>query len=1378
MTLIKNIFLLILFVIITLKGTIASNRTIDYHNIIFEHITPDDGLPYPTINDILQDEQGFMWFATENGLCRYDAYNYKIYQHDPLDTNSLPNNNVLCLLEDRNNNLWIGTSYGLCVLDKYTGEITRFFNESENHQSLWDNSVNDLIQDRKGNIWIGTSKGLNIYNENRGTIERYNFDINILKGKGQNISCKILYKDYENNIWIGTWGHGLIRLNIDEKIIKQYFLAKKAHQKPVSFIEQDRDGNLHVGYKNQHVLFSIKTGEIIDTLMKFQGAIRSAMIDDNKNVWIGGDKELLIYTGKPFHTPIRYVPDDDNPYSISEGNINKIYRDHAGNIWISSTGKGVDVYYKYENNFNQYYYPIKSPVHRDYGKELFIDSRGYLWYGTFGDGLLLFDKELRFINRFYHNDLNNKSSLAGNYIWCIKEDRQKHIWIGTDNGISVYNPYTKEFIKTIRKNDKKENTITHDLILDILFDNDGNIWIATQEGLDIITPGTDSVIHITEEDGICHYKVIEMIKDRSGKIWLGTYNGLSCYDPDKHKFKNYIYNPKNNGELSNQLINAIYQDSAGFIWAGTDNGLNKLNPSTDKVEYIFEKDGLINNHVNNIFGDNMGNLWINTPLGISKINVKEGMIVNYGRDDGLKINHTGMYMQDDNLYLAGENTGFYKFSIHEIKSNPLVPPVYITEIRVNGTRFKKNYSTILSNGQQKEEKIRFTHNQSSLEFNFTALNFVSSNKNQYKYILEGFDGRWIESPAQQRYAVYNNLLPGEYIFKVKGSNNNAVWNEEEASFQFTILPPWWKTWWAYLLYVIIFISFVYLFVYIRKNSMQLKIQKEKARMQHEMDEMKLNFFTDISHELRTPLSLIKGVVDRLFNIEIKHITKDNVKKYSGLLKRNSERLLMLIDQIMDIRKLDKGNISLTVQKMEIVQFIKNIAVDFQETAQAQGIRFTFDNVFSALEGWIDKDKMEKIIYNLLSNALKYTTSKGTIHMKIKKPDLLLHGDENKDDFISIYVFNSGEPIPENELSRIFERYHRLPDVKYTNQQGTGIGLSLVKKLTEIHKGKIHVKSIPGEGNTFEIIIPVSKHFYDEKEIEKRPGKPFLSGNDISFKLSENKTKESFETFTRQNKGGKDFPELLIVEDNQDVRDFIKMLFNEKFNIYEASNGKEGLEIARDIIPDIIIADIVMPEMDGIELSRLIKDDINTSHVPLIMLTARTRTESQIKGFRAGADAYITKPFDEQILQTRVYQLLESREKLREKYGKNFAVLPEKSNKKLESADDNFLEQVIFNIDDNISNARLSPDFLVEKSGMCKTNFYKKFKSLTNYPVNKFIMIYRLKKAAQLIQESDLSISEISYLVGFTYISHFTRNFKEHFGSSPSEFKNKNNDKSI
>ncbi len=1378
MTLIKNILLSILFVIITIKGSIANNSTIDYHNIIFEHITPEDGLPFPTINDILQDEQGFMWFATENGLCRYDAYNFKMYQHDPLDTNSLPNNNVLCLLEDRNNNLWIGTSYGLCVLNKHTGEITRVFNEQKKIHSLWGNSVQDIIQDREGSIWIGTNKGLNIYDENSRTIERYKFDLNELKGESQNISCKVLYQDNRNNIWIGTWENGLIKLDTEEEEIEQYFLVKNANPNPVSIILQDNDGNLQIGYNNNYFLFNIKTEKIIDTLTPFQGNIRSGMIDDNNNLWIGGDKEMLIYTEKSFHTPIRYVPDDDNPYSISEGNINKMYQDNAGNIWISSTGKGIDVHYKYENNFNQYYYAIEDPVHRDYGKELFIDNRGYLWYGTFGDGLLLFDKTLRLVKRFYRNELDNRISLAGNYIWCIKEDKQSNVWFGTDNGISVYNLQKNKFIKTIRKDDKNENTITNSLILDILFDNVGNIWVATQEGLDVIPPGTDSIRHITEKDGLCHYKVIEMCKDQSGKIWLGTYSGLSCYDPDKHKFKNYVYNPKNKGELSNQLMNAIYQDSAGFIWVGTHNGLNKLNPTTGKVEYVFEKDGLINNHVNNIFGDNNGNLWVNTPLGISNINIKTGKIVNYGRDDGLKINHTGMYLHDDVLYLAGENTGFYKFSIHEIKFNPFVPPVYITEIKVNGIRLKKNYNTKLFKGLRNKEELRFAHNQSSFEFKFTALNFVSSNKNQYKYQLEGFDDRWIECSAQQRSAGYNNLLPGEYVFKVKGSNNNAVWNEEEASFQFTILPPWWKTWWAYLLYVVTFISFVYLFVYIRKNSMQLKIQKEKARMQHEMDEMKLNFFTDISHELRTPLSLIKGVVDRLFNIEIKNITKDNVKKYSGLLKRNTERLLMLIDQIMDIRKLDNGNISLSVQKMEIVQFIKYIVVDFQETAQAQGIRFTFDNGFSALEGWIDKDKIEKIIFNLLSNALKYTMSDGTINMKIKTPDLPLHEDENKDDFISIYIFNSGEPIPENELSLIFERFHRLPDVKYTNQQGAGVGLSLVKKLTEIHKGKIHVKSTPGEGNTFEIIIPVSKHFYDEKEIKKSPGKPFLSGNDNSFKLLENKTTEPGKTTIRQNKGGKGSPELLIVEDNQDVRDFIKMLFNEKFNIFEASNGKEGLRIACDIIPDIIIADIVMPEMDGIELSRLIKDDINTSHVPLILLTARTHTESQIKGFRAGADAYITKPFDEHILQTRVYQLLESREKLREKYGKNFAVLPVKSNKKLESADDDFLENVIGVIEENISNAQLNPDRLVEKSGMCKTNFYKKFKSLTNYPVNKFIMVYRLKKAAHLLQESNLSISEISYAVGFTYISHFTRNFKEHFGSSPSEFKNKNNDKSI
>ncbi len=1366
------IFLFSLFVVNQIL--VANERVIDYTNLIFDNITLDDGLPSPKIHDILQDNEGFVWFATKNGLCRFDAYKFKIYRYDPKDTCSLSNNDIRCLLEDQKEKLWIGTSHGLNVFNKKTEDFISFFYDPENDSSLWDNFINELVQDDEENIWIATRLGLNKYNTTTGTMERIDLVDLLLKNNPslkkyeKGLSCRTLCLD-DQQLWIGTWRYGLLKLDLKKMKISQFIYNKKFRYNIISNIFKDQQGMLHIGYQNKsHIIFNLKTNEVVDTLNDIH--LRTGMIDHLGNIWEGTRDELRILNGQNYKMLASYSTYNENKHDLPKGSvIDVIYQDDAHNIWIS-TMEGVSIYYPYKNNFSEHFYRIHNDRYKDYGKTMYVDSKNNLWYGTFGDGVLLFKQDMKLYKRMVSNPKNDQS-LTGNYVWDIVEDQKGNIWIGTDKGISVYNLEQGKIIKTIRKIEGKEHTLTHELIYDIYPDSRGNVWIATQEGLDVLKK--DGLIHhITQEEGLSHYKVNEIIGDQKGNIWFGTYKGLSCFNPEQNRFTNYFYNPKTSSGLSNNQINDLYLGGKGNIWIGTDEGLNKLDPDNNNITYFFLEDGLIHNRIKRIYEDAKHDLWLLTPAGVSKLNPKNEEIINFDKNNGLLINYSGMYLRDSMVYFAGQTSGFYKFNTDDVMLNPWPPPIQIIDVKINGKTIHE------TNLDPNEQIITLNYDQSSIVFEFAALNYISPDKNQYKYKLEGFDQQWISRSSKRRFAVYNNLLPGEYTFYVIASNNNGIWNEHGASFHFKILPPWWKSIWAYGIYMFIIFSLVYLFYRLRI----LKKEQEKTLLQHEKDEMKLNFFTNISHEYRTPLTLIIEPLEKI--ISSSKIPK-SMNKHLQTMFSNARRMKHLTNQIIDLRKLEEGKVKLDYIYADIIPFLENIHSSFHFMAQKNDIQYKIVHHYNTYNCLFDTHKIETILFNLLSNAFKYTPDNGTVTFEFNTGNeapgtLNIDPIKYTDTFLYFKISNTGEQIPDHQVEKIFDKYYQTNQLAKRNYKGSGIGLSLTKELVNALNGEIFVKNQKKNLTSFVVYIPIpvkdNNIFPTEKDASSIDSKKNeLQKHEADFSKEEKNHAKIEEKNHVNIRYLTDKKIMLIAEDDVEMRSFIASLFKEDFEIIEAKNGYQATRKTYKFFPDIIISDIMMEEKeDGLEFCNLIKNDEKTNHIPFILLTAKNADNSKLKGYNIGADDYIIKPFNSNILEARVENILKNRAILQDYYQKSYLLDDVSSDKKLSQQDrvnNKFMKKVKNLIYENMHQEEYSVIQLSENLNLTRNHLYRKIKSILGISPSEFIKLCRLKKAMHLIKsDENLSMSEIGYAVGFKEPSNFSRAFKDHYGVSPSNIR--------
>lgn len=1370
----KIFFLLLFFIALKLSAQPPQLK--------FKHYSTNDGLSQNTVYSILQDKNDFIWIGTEDGLNRFDAYDFTIYKQENGNNYSLSNSKINALLQDKNGSLWIATANGLNRYDKKKDQFDRIKFHGGKSGEL-DLFVTSMLEDSRNNLWVGTLGSLSLYNRKSGNIQHF-YNNQTAKFADLN-KVRTIFEDRSKILWISI-GNDLKRFDPVKKIFMPLPTVlennKRLREGTVRVIKQDGKGNFWFGTElNGLFYFNPSTGEFINYLKSpinnsvAGNVIRDLFFKNDNELWIGTRDGLSILNinTRQFSTQ-KY--DRYDPHTLSHNSVRHIIQDNSGNIWLGTFSGGLNIYSPLNNNFSN----IGEQIGRNPGLNfpvvgaIVTNLDGSIWVGTEGGGL-------NYINR--KKGIYRDNYIQGQHHSIIKSllmDANDKLWLGTYDGLAILDINTG-VLKDVDL--KRANILANNQVFALAKNNKG-LWIGT-DGAGLTLLNNNQVIKNylkqTDEKSISGNTIFSLLANGTGELWIGTDKGLNFLTKSGN-FKHYSHSEGNFFTINHNAVSSLFKDSRGILWIGTKGGgLNVFNEKDEKFYAITVKNGLSNDIVHGIREDRLGNIWISTNKGISKIAFKNFAfplradmykVMNYSIADGLQndqFSANAVANSIDGELLFGGISGISAFYPEKILQNTHPPKVVITELLIKNkvsSRFSED--TPLSEPISETKKITLTNDQAFFTLKFTALNFINPNKNRYAYKLEGFkDNDW-HYVDLQRSATFTNLDAGKYIFMVKAANNDGIWNEVPTKLEITVLPPWFKSWWAFFGYAVVFSLLLYLYYsYSLKTAAlrnELILESRIRENEQELFQRKLNFFTNISHEIKTPLTLILSPLEKLLDI---NSGNNRLQNQLMLMKRNGEHLIRLLNQLLDFRKFESGNINLQAAEGNIVRFIREVVFTFDGYAHHLNIKISVQSSQKSIRVWFDRDKFEKIMYNLISNALKFTKSGGVIKINISETPSL---SGNLNDVV-ITVEDNGFGIPTDNIEKIFDQFkHYSKDGN--NKYGSGIGLAYTKGLVELHHGKIEVNSLEAQNDEagftcFKIRLPMDKHhlkpaeiisdYKDSENIEAYG----LEEDDIDVQIQAEDLKPSKKFITE------DTPVMLIVEDNQDVLHFLVSHFEEEFVVHQANNGAEGVNKAIALIPDIIISDVMMPEMSGTVMCGNLKKDNRTSHIPIILLTARTPLIYKIEGLDTGADDYITKPFSLKFVEARVRNLLMCRHQLRERYRREVTLQP--SNLAITLPDEIFLNKVMAYIETNLTEPTLNVEDLGKEVFMSRVTLYRKIKALTNQTTIEFIRSVRLKKALQFLQTENYSVSEVGYMVGFTDTDYFRKCFKEQFGKTPKEF---------
>ncbi|WP_298474579.1 two-component regulator propeller domain-containing protein [uncultured Maribacter sp.] len=1363
----------------------------------FEHLTTKNGLSQNDINDIYQDNKGFLWFATHDGLNKYDGYEFTIYQPNTNDPESISSNLIYSIVGDNEDNLWIGTTgSGLEYFNQSKKTFTHYTHNDDDNSSLVSDYIHTLFIDSKNRLWIGSPKGLDMVNLENGdeTLKFNHFSVeqNVTAySKANNINS--IYEDSAGTIWVGTL-QGLYTMSRNKDGEYYMNLVSNGFGLPrttIGSIGEDKYGRLLIGSYNGLYISTDDTKSKVELL--YPGFYNDVLVDNTNDIWLGTNNGLLCFENKNESSlPTingHYKYDSKNAYSLSKNIVQSLFIDETGILWVGTNGGGVNKYDRKRKQF-QHFRKNENPNSLSYDKirSIYEDSNGTLWIGTEGGGLNMLkkhDDDGQYSKFKVFNNIKKPFALTES----IKGGK-KTLFIGSEGYPALY-----KLDITNPKNVKKEMVVQvlgiNRGVFSLLTDSQQNIWIGTYgAGVHRWSNSNDSTDYQKDlfkskkydSTSISNDIVRSIYEDRKGNVWFGTGNGLSKLTTEeknkkKPKFTVYKNKPDSINTISHNYILAIYESTLGDIWIGTfGGGLNKLvyseNGKTEKFISYTQEDGLPNNVIKGILEDDEGNLWLSTNKGLSKFNPKERTFKNYDVNDGLQSNEfqelAALKRKDGELLFGGVN-GFNAFYPKKIEENKIKAETVITKFFISNKPVEideeVNGRVIINKSIAETKKIELKYIENSFSFEFAALHFAAPDKNKFAYKLENFDSEWIVTTSDKRFATYTNLEPGDYVLKVKASNNDGLWDATPSEIRIKVIPPWWRTNLAYVIYGIMVMGVLWLFwryTFIKTTKkLQLEYEFLEKQKSDELHKIKLDFFTNISHEFRTPLSLIKGPLEYL-DKNFSELEPEKAKKQFHVIRKNSDYLHRLVNQLLDFRKINQGKMPLVVRNSYVVEFIKELAEPFQFQAFKRDIDFSIDAENEELVSWFDHEAMEKIINNLLSNAFKFTENRGFVTINISEKKY------NSTSYVVIKVKDSGIGIEKVRLEEIFERFHTEKDYGKINPEGIGIGLTFTKKLVQLHRGFIKVSSEINKGSEFEVRLPKDKEIYKHsKEITCKE----VSDNDFLVRSSE---AESFAidlndeiTDSTLTENTPKQASLLIVDDNSEIRGFIKDVLEDYYTIYEAENGEKGLEIVNQILPNIVISDVLMPVMDGIEFCKNIKSNKETSHIPVIILTAKTSQENELESLQIGADDYIRKPFDIELLQLKINNIIKRREKLRERFNKEIILQPK--DVAVTSLDEKFLQQAMDIIEKHMMNTEFNVEMLVKEMGHSRTNLYMKFKELTGLSSGEFIRNIRLKRAVQLLENSDLPVKDIMYKTGFNTSSYFSKCFRKQFGVTPSQY---------
>jgi len=1290
----------------------------------------EDGLSQNMVYSIIQDKMGFMWFGTMDGLNRYDGMQFRIFKKGNGHQHTIGSNKIFSMIQNVDENIWIGTSNGIYIYDPLDESFSRFNVQSAKGEEI-NGIVRDLKLDDEGNIWM-TVQDKGIYCYSKGKLRSYLL-------KNTNIRGFIL--DAKKNIWVATIGKGLIKIDPVSSKTTQFLLDEKKIDSPnnsINVILSYNSRQLLVGTINKGLQkFDLEKEVFTSILEKGDDGktlfVRCLIKTENQELWIGTETGIYIYDLKTEkYINLKHIYND--PFSLSDNAIHSLYQDREGGIWVGTFFGGI-CYLNYTFSQFEKYYPVIgknsitgksiSEFCEDYTKKIWIGTEdaglnwfnpqtksfgksiipaknihsllceeNKLWVGTFSEGLYVTDLKTGKIKE-YKNSIS-ENSIKDDNIYSIYKDSSGRIWIGTMTGLQYFNLKSNNF-KRINEN------IINSQVNDIIEDNRGTLWFATiGEGIFSFNRFSDewqhypSTMNNADDTG---KSIICLLQDKKNRLWIGTEGaGLGIYDANSNTFKSAI---NSNTGLPNDVIYKLIEDDKGLIWGSTNKGIFRLNPDNINVA-IFT-------HSNGLLGD--------------QFNYK-----------------SGFKSYDGKIYFGGVK-GFVAFLPDNLGINEYLPPVVLNSFQIRNKEVSlTEKDSPLKKSITYTDDIKVKQNTSVFSIGFAALSYTYPSGNMYAYKLEGRDKEWIYN-NQIHQVNYSDLSPGNYVFKVKGSNSDGIWYEKETTLSIKVLPPWYRTLWAYLLYIIIIGSIIYYtinsFIIKTKRRNTIILKELENTKEKELYTAKIEFFTRITHEIRTPLSLIKiPLEDIIKSIDQHNPYLDNLT----IIQRNVNRLLKLVNELMDFRKTESRVLKLNFVKTDVISIINETISRFRPSFELKNITLITDYSIKSLYADVDREIFTKILSNLFSNALKYSFSVIEIEF--------CHNEKS----FTLKIENDGDSIPDEYTEKIFEPLFKLNQ----NVQGTGIGLAFVKSLVELHKGCIYCDNSKPKRTFFVMTLPIKQEgcidIYDEKEQISKIENTY----EISSQIDLLESPELIANYT-----------ILSIEDNEEFQHLLRKQLTKKYNVLQCKSGMEALIIMDKENIDVVICDIMMPIMNGLEFCKKIKENIKYSHIPVILLTARTNLESKIEGINCGADEYIEKPYSIDYLMARIDNLLENRRKMQEAF-KNSPEIAYKSitNSK---ADEEFLQKLIDIIYENLDEPNLNIDKLAEEMALSRSTLYRKVKNVSELSPNDFILLIRLKKAAEIIRQNQYQINEIAYMVGFSSPNYFSKCFFKQFGVLPKDF---------
>jgi signal transduction histidine kinase/ligand-binding sensor domain-containing protein/DNA-binding NarL/FixJ family response regulator len=1314
------------------------------------YIGIEHGLSNNSVICIYQDHNGFMWFGTYDGLNRYDGYQFKVYRNRVGDSTSLLDNTVYSIQGDKNHVLWIAGRKGLSLFNPITNSFsTVTYADLKNHSQKIDGTVHAVKIDENNNVLVGTeSNGLVLFpNEtNKGR------QIPLVRSSGfitehYEVSSIELNQD-KQYAWIFIENEGLALYDRKKNavtLVNTYF-------KKINCLKSDNKGHLWVGTDNGCHRYDVATNSFSGNYLTAQSRIVNITIDKLGTLWLssdGGDGLFILSPGEYKVRPFKV----DGQNVLSSNAVFSVYEDTDGRKWIGTLRGGIDVIESYQNPFKKIFDNSDKPVipAKNFINCFCETPEKKIWIGTSQGGLKYWD---RYSNTYinYLHDPQSPNSISSNAITYIV-NASNQTWIATWNGginrfdhdkksfehYSCFNPYTSAI----------ENNVW------LLYeDSKKTLWASTTNNGTLYTYNRERNKFEIFDPKLVNIQCLT--EDGKNNLWAGNYSSLIKIDRVNKKHTSY--------EIG-YAVRSIHEDGMGNLWVGTDGGgLLKFNKQNENFVRFTMDNGLTNNSVLRILEDKKGNLWLSTFNGLSQFDTKKNQFRNFSQSDGLQsnqFNFNAAASLSTGEFVFGGIKGFNVFHPDSIYERKETPQLFLTAIRVNNKGIEENDSYVKERELETIKKITVPFDQAILSIEFVALDYNSTDKIKYAYQLQGWDKNW-NYVNNIRTANYSRLQEGTYTFKIRVTNSDGIWSEGTNLLKITILPPWYRTWWAYTIYVLILFGAIYLYVVYSKRQERLKYEVKLAHLENEKEkeltEKKISFFTHISHEFRTPLTLIINPLKDLVSSK----NNENERKNVFMIYRNARRLLSLVDQLLLFRKVESVDQHLRIERFDIAEACHDVFLSFNHHAISKNIDFSFEKTGSEIFVYGDKEKIEIILFNLVSNAFKYTNPGGKITLMVRDN---LHQ-------VEISVKDTGSGIPLEVGNKLFESFYQANNTDKSSQMGFGIGLYVSNKLVAAHHGQLTYSSDEGKGTEFILSLLKGKEHFPSLFINED-----LRTENNSTILQE--LVEDTETHSLSNKSPvrenkskvidqltSDLPSMLIVDDNAEIRSYIKQIFTGTFNIYEAEDGIDGYEQVLKESPDVVISDIKMKKMDGIELCQKIKNNPSFAHIPVILLTASSSDEIKLKGIEGGAEDYITKPFDKEIIVARVQNILKGRDRLQQYFFNAVTLKPVTS---IAGEHKQFIERCIAVVEDHLDN----PDFTIQTFckavGMSHPSLYKKVKAVSGLTINVFIRYIRLRKAADLLITTDKTITEIAYITGFNDIRYFREQFLELFKMRPSDY---------